>query len=131
VPIIKAIHAQNNEICIIDFRPEKTEYSYFLRHVSVLLFYKRLYFCQSFKNYLENRCNFLIRCPICVHDNLKCSTQQRALVTTLKKHILSKVLCGQSSANPFYAYLNNNLAFHLISELCDFYYVLKIKAMPI
>jgi hypothetical protein len=49
----------------------------------------------------------------------------------LKKLILSKVLCGQSLVNPFYAYLNNHLAFHSISELCDFSYVLKIKAMAI
>jgi hypothetical protein len=51
--MIEAIHAQNNEICIIDFRPEKTEYSYFLWHVLVLLVCKYLYFCHSFKNYLE------------------------------------------------------------------------------
>jgi hypothetical protein len=49
----------------------------------------------------------------------------------LKKHILSKILWGQSSVNPFYAYLNNHLTFHLISKLCGFCYVLKIKAMPI
>jgi hypothetical protein len=36
--MIEAIRAQNNEICIKYFRPEKIEYSYFLRHVSVLFF---------------------------------------------------------------------------------------------
>jgi hypothetical protein len=51
--MIEGIHAQNNEICIIYFRSEKTEYSYYVRHVSVLLIYKCLYFCRSFKNYLE------------------------------------------------------------------------------
>jgi hypothetical protein len=34
--------------------------------------------------------------------------------------IRSKVLCGQSLVNPFYAYLNNVLTFYSISELCDF-----------
>jgi hypothetical protein len=38
----------------------------------------------------------------------------------LKRHILSKVLCGQSSVNTFYAYLNNVLTFYSVSELCDF-----------
>jgi hypothetical protein len=52
--MIDTVRAQNNEICIIDFHPEKTKYSYFLKNVSVLLFYKRLYFYHSFKNYLEN-----------------------------------------------------------------------------
>jgi hypothetical protein len=51
--MIEAIRAQNNEICVIYFRLEKTEYSYFLIHVSVLLFYNCLYLCHSFKNYLE------------------------------------------------------------------------------
>jgi hypothetical protein len=51
--MIEAIYAQNNEICIIDFCREKTEYSYLLKHVSVLLVYNRLYFWHSFKNYLE------------------------------------------------------------------------------
>jgi hypothetical protein len=45
----------------------------------------------------------------------------------LKNHILSKVLCGQSLVNPFYAYLNNLLTFHSISELCDFLLCSKNK----
>jgi hypothetical protein len=37
------------------------------------------------------------------------------------------VLKGQSSVSPFYAYLNNHLTFHSISELCDILLCCKNK----
>jgi hypothetical protein len=52
VPIVVAIGVQNDEICIIDFCPEKTEYLYFPLTNIGTSFYKCLYFPHSFEKCL-------------------------------------------------------------------------------
>jgi hypothetical protein len=50
--MVETIGSQNDEICIVDFCPKKTEYSYFPSHMSVHYFISVCTSYHSFENWL-------------------------------------------------------------------------------
>jgi hypothetical protein len=88
-------------------------------------FLQAFYFHHSFKNYLEKWMQLSHTVSVLCPRSLKMLNTTTRFSYNFKKHILSKLLCGQSLVNPFYAY--SHLTFHSFSELCDFLLCSKNK----
>jgi hypothetical protein len=88
--MIEAIRAQNNEICIIYFRLEKTEYSYFPLTNIGTSFFKCLYFPHSFENCLIKELQLSHMVSILGPRLLKILGTTTRLSYNLKKQILSE-----------------------------------------